>query len=502
MHHLVAHTAPEIVSADLAPLALDLAAAGVSDPLELQWLDPPSPAAFARARELLGDLDAIDAAGRITSRGQSMSALPTHPRLAHMLLHAKGTDARTLASQVAALLSERDIFRMTSGGPPIDADVSLRIDALRGAAAAVPSGAELDRDALRRVRAEADRLARQLEDVPRVGGEAQSSHTRSSATLGALLALAYPDRVAQRRPGERARYLLRNGRGAELTGAQLLATSPYIVAVELDDRRPESRIFLAAAIDLVDIRALFAAHIVAEDIVEFDDAASAVFARRRERLGAIVLRDIALKDPSESQVRAALLGAIRRRGLDALPWPPGARAYRDRIAFVAAHDPTWPDVSDVALAERLDEWLGPLLGNVRSFAELETLPLTNALSNLLNWRQRQALDELAPSHIEVPTGSRLSVDYSDPAAPSLAVRIQEVFGLTESPRVLGGRVPITMQLLSPAHRPVQVTRDLAGFWRTSYFDVRRDLRGRYPKHEWPEDPVNATPTRRAKPRGR
>ncbi len=492
-HHLLADTPPEITSADLAPLALDLAAAGVGDPLELAWLDPPAPAAFAQARELLGELAALDARGEITAHGREMSSLPVHPRLSHMLLHARRAGTATLGAQLAALLSERDIFRAAGG--PIDADVAFRLDVLgRDNAAALPAGAELDRGAVHRVRAEADRLARRPDRSDRHPERSDRHDT------GVLLALAYPDRVAQRRAGDAARFVLRNGRGAELVGAQTLATSPYIVAAELDDRRPESRIFLAAPITIEAIRETFADQIVAEDTVEFDDSTGTVASRRRERLGAIVLRDVAGAKPHPDQVRRAFVDAIRRRGLASLRWPEAARRVRERMAFVAHYDASWPDVSDAALDASLDEWLGPLLADARRLSDVERLDLAEALRGLLDWKQRRDLDELAPTHLEVPTGSRIPIDYADAAAPVLAVRVQEVFGLTESPRVMGGRVAVTMHLLSPAHRPVQVTRDLAGFWRTSYFDVRKDLRGRYPKHEWPEDPLTATPTRRAKPR--
>jgi ATP-dependent helicase HrpB len=241
---------------------------------------------------------------------------------------------------------------------------------------------------------------------------------------------------------------------------------------------------------------------VTDESVAFDDSTGAVVARRSERLGAIVLRESSIAAPSggDESVRAVLLDAIRRRGIASLPWSEGATRLRERMTFVAAHDSAWPDVSDEALASRLDEWLAPALSGVRRLSALEQVSFSDALSSLLDWRQRRALDTLAPSHVVVPTGSRIPINYSDPLAPTVAVRLQEVFGLTESPRVLDGRVAVTMQLLSPAQRPVQTTRDLAGFWRTSYFDVRKDLRGRYPRHEWPEDPLTAAPTKRAKPR--
>ena len=489
--HLLANTPPEIMSADLAPLALELAAAGVTNPLELKWLDPPAPSAFAQATELLRELSAVDSRGAPTPHGREMATLPVHPRLAHMLVRSRTLDATPLACEVAALLSERDLIRGTLG--PIDADLRLRIDALRrDDAFAPPAGAYVDHDAVRRARNDADRLARQL------GVSLRPSSSLDS--LGVLIALAYPDRVAQRRTGSRSRFVLRNGRGGELHGAQALAEEPYLATAELDDQRPESRIFLAAPITLGDIRETFADQITVEDVVEFDEATSAVISRRRERLGAIVLRDVEASPADAEVVRRLLVDVIRRRGTSSLPWSDAARRLRERMAFMALHDPTWPDVSNAALDTRLDEWLGPLLDGVRRLSDLEGADLSDALASMLDWKQRRVLDEFAPTHIEVPSGSRIPVDYSEPAAPVLAVRIQEVFGMTASPRLAGGTVPVTLHLLSPAHRPVQVTRDLAGFWRTSYFDVRKDLRGRYPKHDWPEDPMAAVPTKRAKKR--
>jgi len=490
--HLLANTPPEIMSADLAPLALELAAAGVTDPLELDWLDPPAPSAFEQATELLRELDAIDARGSLTQLGREMAALPVHPRLAHMLLRSRALEATPLACEVAALLSERDVLRGVAG--PIDADLTLRIDALRRVDAfAPPAGVYVDRDTIRRARADADRLARQLGVSLRPPSSLDS--------LGVLVALAYPDRVAQRRAGARSRFVLRNGRGAELHGAQTLSEQPYLATAELDDQRPESRIFLATGITLDEIRETFAEQIVMEDVVEFDDATSSVISRRRERLGAIVLRDTASSATDPEAVRRALLDAIHRRGSASLPWSDAARRLRERIAFVARHDVNWPDVSDAGLDARLDEWLGPLLDGARRLSDLDRADLSEAVASMLDWKQRRRLDELAPTHVEVPSGSRIPVDYSDPMSPVLAVRIQEVFGMTETPRLAGGKVPVTMHLLSPAHRPVQVTQDLAGFWRTSYFDVRKDLRGRYPKHDWPEDPLEATATKKAKRRG-
>jgi ATP-dependent helicase HrpB len=513
--HLLEQSPPQILHADLAPLALDLAVAGVSDPSELAWLDTPPDAAYSQARELLSELDAIVASGTVTAHGRAMADIGVHPRLAHMLIRANDAGA-TLACAVAALLSERDVIRTDSGTP--DSDLSRRIDLMRGAR---DESANVDRDALRRARTESARLASRFAmGATVVQGSSDSAVQLSSGravqlssgpavrqsipspeqSLGSLVALAYPDRVSRRRPGTRARFVLRNGRGAELAESDPLSSSPFIVAAQLDDRKPESRVFLAAAIDAVEVRELFADQIEITESVDLDETTGAVSARRVERLGAIVLRESVMAEPSDDSIRVALLDAIRRRGIAGLPWSDGAVRLRQRMGFVAAHDASWPAVSDHALWARIDEWLAPSLTGVRRLSALERIDLGEALASLLDWRQRRALDALAPSHVVVPTGSRIPIDYSDPSAPTVAVRLQEVFGLTESPRLLDGRVVVTMQLLSPAHRPVQTTRDLAGFWRTSYFDVRKELRGRYPRHEWPEDPLSATPTKRAKPR--
>jgi ATP-dependent helicase HrpB len=249
------------------------------------------------------------------------------------------------------------------------------------------------------------------------------------------------------------------------------------------------------------LRELFAADVVRESTTEFDEATGAVQARRVERLGAIVLADAAQREPDREAVADAFLAAVARRGVAMLPWSDAARRLRERLAFVRTLEPDWPDVSDDALGLTLGDWLGPRLDGMRRLDDLRRLDLAAILLDHVGWQRRARLDALAPTHLEVPSGSRLPIDYADPAAPALAVRLQEMFGLAETPRVGGGRVPLTLQLLSPAQRPVQVTRDLAGFWRTSYFDVRKDLRGRYPKHHWPEDPMQAEPTRRAKRRG-
>jgi len=493
-HGLVPHATPEILAADLAPLALELAAWGVADPGELRWLDPPPAAAFAQARELLLQLGALDAAGTVTPHGRRMAELGTHPRLAHMLLRGAALGLGALACDLAALLEERDPFR---GGPGLpDVDLRLRLEALRGpGGGGSHRGHRVDVPTLRRVRDAARHWRTSLGIRPAPG-----SPPDETASAGLLLAFAYPDRVAQKRRGQPGRFLLRGGRGAVLEGAQALAEAPYLVAAELDGQGRESRVYLAAPLAEEELTAHFGEQVEVEESVAWDAGAGAVRARRRERLGALVLRDAPLADPDPEAVAAALAEGVAREGIDALSWSEEARRLRERLVFLHHLDPAWPDASDGALLASLPEWLGPHLYGLRRMDEVRRLDPGEILRARLPWERRAALDELAPSHLQVPSGSRIPVDYSDPDAPVLAVRLQEVFGMTETPRIAGGRMPLTLHLLSPAHRPVQVTRDLASFWRGTYFEVRKDLKGRYPKHEWPDDPLRATPTRRARPR--
>ena len=489
-HQLLADSPPEILEADLAPLALELAVAGIADPASLRWLDTPPSAAFSQARELLAELGALDDAGRVTDHGRRMAELPMHPRLAHMVLRAESLGALSRACDLAALLSERDPIRGDGGFVP-DADVETRLAVLRERGSA-PAGTRVNGDALRRIRAESDRIRTSL-------GDANAGAAPVDA--GVLLAFAYPDRIGQLRAPRSGKFLLRNGNGAALADAQPLSDSAYVVVAELDGRRPESRIFLAASIERADIERHFADQIVTEPELGWDSRERAVVARERERLGAIVLVERPVRDADPDAVTAALLEGVKREGIDALPWSEGAQSVRRRLAFLHNVDASWPEVSDATLTGTLGDWLAPYVGRARSLADLARVDLGGALLSQLPWDRRSAMDDWAPTHLTVPSGSRIPVDYSDPAAPVLAVRLQEMFGLADTPRIAGGRVPLTVHLLSPAHRPVQVTRDLAGFWRTSYFDVRKDMRGRYPKHYWPDDPMSAVPTRRAKPSG-
>jgi ATP-dependent helicase HrpB len=484
---LQAFTAPEILEADLAPLALDLACAGIIDPNELRWLDAPPLAAFSQARELLRQLQAVDETGRATRHGESMAQFGLHPRLAHMILRASSEGLGELACRLAAILGERDPLR--SLRDTIGVDLQARLDAL-DRPRDYPGA---DHGALRRVLEQARRWEQKLPTRSRTSLKVDAD------VVGRVLALAYPERVGMRRPGTVPRFVLRNGNGVSLPDGDALARERFIVVAESDGRTPEARAWLAAAVTADDVEADFAEDITDDETVEWTED-QGICAFRERRLGAIVLSRRSVRDPDPTLVATAVAAGIRRRGLEVLSWSEGARRLRERLAFLHSHDASWPDVSNEALTDKLLERLAATLGTIRSAAELQSLDVSAALLDLLEWGQRRRLDMLAPTHFEAPTGSRLPIDYSDPRAPAVAVRLQEMFGRQDTPAILGGRVALTLQLLSPAQRPVQVTRDLAGFWRTSYYDVRKDMRARYPKHSWPEDPVNAEPTRRARKR--
>ncbi|HSJ05766.1 MAG TPA: ATP-dependent helicase HrpB [Longimicrobiales bacterium] len=501
---LLAQRPPEIADADLAPLALELAAWGVVDPGMLRWTDAPPAAAYGQARELLRDLDALDGGGRITDHGRRMAGLPAHPRLAHMLLSAESlaasdvppeedsgrTSFTRLACDLAALLGERDVLR--SAGGPADPDLRLRLPLLRGSSEVPPPGLYPDRGALHRARSEARRWRRRL-------GVAGAADTAGDAdeVAGALLALAYPDRIGQRRGG-RGRFRLRNGRGAALDGQHNLAREEFIVAAEVGGHGRDSRVFLAAPIDRTSVEGIFAPHTETRTDVRWDSASGSIRAVATRRLGALTLAESPVANAAPDVIATACLDAVRREGLGILAWTPNAELLRQRLAFLHATAPgDWPDVSDEGLMATLETWLLPFMGT--DSKALRRIDPAEALLALAGWDRRADIDRLAPTHLEVPSGSRRAIDYSDTAAPVLAVRLQEMFGLDDTPRIAGGLVPLTLHLLSPAQRPVQVTRDLASFWRNAYFDVRRDLRGRYPRHYWPENPLEARPTHRTRP---
>ena len=495
---LAPFTPPEIVDADLVPLALELASWGTRDPAALRWLDPPPAAMLASARDVLERLGALDIDGRITKHGREMASIGVHPRFAHMLLKARAMGRLPLAADLAALLGERDLLRGASGAR--DADIRTRIEVMRGEGS--PAG--IDRFGLQRARRAAKDLLRQVAGANPVG-HASESRTYGAEDVGVVLAFAYPDRIGRRRPGGAdGRFTLANGRGAHFAEPQGLAKQDLIVAVDLDDRERDARILLAAPLSRAEIEEYMPERLRRRESIEWSSRDQAVIARRTVELDAIVLEEKPLPEIPIEAARTAMLTGIRELGTDALPWTGEARDLQTRIEFVrqlqlpggsSLERATWPAVSDAELTESAGTWLAPWLDGVTRKEHLARIALIDALRSLLTWEQQRELDSLAPTHLEVPTGSRIRIDYRDPSAPAISVRLQEVFGLDATPRIGGGRIPVTFKLLSPAQRPVQVTRDLASFWRGSYADVRKDMRGRYPKHYWPENPLEAQPTR-------
>ena len=494
-HHLDRHTPPEIENADLAPLALELAGWGTPDPSELRWLDPPPADAYARAQTLLGRLGAVDESGAITEHGREMADLGLHPRLAHMLINAQALGHGALACDLAALLSERDIFKGQGEAP--DVDLRLRLEALhrlRRGDRPTPDHARsyvVPYGAVGHVRKVADHWRSKIGVSQQEEGEIEA--------CGLLTAFAYPDRIAQGQAGQTGRFRLRNGQVAELPRPQLLSDAGYLVAAHVDGRRQTNRIFLAAPIQEDDVVGYFGDEIVSVIDVSWDAGAQRVRARQRDELGALVVKDGPIDTPDPTAVAEAMLQGVREEGLGVLPWTDHARQLQHRIQFLHHYlGGDWPDVSDEALLEALEDWLLPHVYDMKRLDDLRRLNLPQILRERLSWEQRDRLEEWAPTHVTVPSGFDRPIDYSDPETPVLAVRLQEMFGQTETPRIAGGEVPLTIHLLSPAQRPVQITQDLAHFWEDTYYDVRKDMRGRYPKHYWPEDPLSATPTHTTK----
>jgi ATP-dependent helicase HrpB len=486
------HTPPEILDADLAPLALELAQWGVTDPADLGWLDSPPAGAFAQARELLQALDALDSRGRITHTGKRMVNRAVHPRLAHMLSVGAERGQGRLAADLAALVSERDLLpRIPGQQRPVDIEERLRLLRLwrdKGRGAARSAGADVA--ACGRV----EQASKQLRPRDEGQGEVLS--------IGALLASAYPDRIAKRRGGDSYTYQLAIGRGARLPEGDLLGSSEYLVAAQLDAGKREGRIFLAASVTPQELRELLPGQIQHRTLVQWDSRSESVIARDEECLGALLLSQSPLETADPDALCRAMLEGIKQMGLDCLPWNEAARAWQARVGSLChwQTEAGWPDVSDESLLETLEEWLSPWLDGITRRTHLQRLDLTTILRSRLEWQQQQLLDELAPSHIQVPSGSRKRLEYRPGEPPVLAVRLQEMFGLAETPAVCHGQVPVMLHLLSPAQRPIQVTQDLRGFWERTYAEVKKELKGRYPKHHWPDDPWAAQPTARAKPR--
>jgi ATP-dependent helicase HrpB len=474
---LVPFAEPEIKSADLSSLVLDCAEWGTTDPATLSWLDPPSPGVVRAAQDELRTIGALDSEGRITDEGKRLRALPLPPRLARMVLSAARVGAGQQAADIAAVLVERGI-----GGN--ETDLLARLENFR-------------RDRSRRAD-DLRRLARGWAESASSGKAAKASSELSAA---AILALAYPDRIAKAR-GAPGQFILANGRAGQIDVTQHLARASYLVVAELQGRAAATRILLAAALDEADVLEIASVRIQNRDELSFDASALAVRARRVSRLDAITLSSEPRAVAASDEVAGALADGIAAAGIAKLPWTKAQLQLRERVAFLAAAgSPDWPDLSDAAMSASVRDWLQPFLSGKTRLADVGADDLNQALDILLPWSLRQRLEKEAPTHFEAPTGNSFALDYEGAGAPALHIRVQELFGLKVHPAIANGKLPLTLNLLSPAHRPIQITRDLPGFWAGSWAAVRTDMRGQYPRHVWPDDPANALPTARAKPRG-
>ena len=475
---LLAFAEPEIRSADLAALLLDCAEWGTADPRSLSWIDPPLPSAIDAAREELTELEALDADGRITSIGRRLRSLPLPPRVARMAIAAADLGHAQVAAEIAAVIVERGL-----GGN--DVDLAHRLDGFR-------------RDRSRR----ASDMRKLAANWARAAGVTHSEQMpRGEMSIARVLALAFPERIGKAR-GAHGQFLLANGRGASLDAAHPLARSPFLVAAELSGSAASTRILLAAAADEADVVAAAGDRIRTRDEIEFDQGAGALRSRHVRRLEAIVIASEP-RAVSPSDATAGLLASgIAKLGLGRLPWSKAQIQLRDRVGFLrAAGNDEWPDLADATLCNTVMQWLAPFLTGKTKLSEIGADDLGAALDTLLPWHLKRRLEEEAPTHFEAPTGNRHAIDYEATGGPALQIRVQELFGLTQHPSIAQGKLPLTLHLLSPAHRPIQITRDLPGFWKGSWAAVKADMKGRYPRHPWPDDPASAAPTARAKPRG-
>lgn len=471
---------PEILHSDLAPLALELARWGTPDPEELEWLTPPPAKAYAQAQALLVQLGALTPQYQITPHGEAMSQLPVSPRLAHMLIQGKKEGLGPLACYVAALLSERDIASARR-----QSDLSLRFETLRKQA-----------QGFQFIHKSAQQLGRHLH----IKVSSQSLNvTEWQSELGFLVALAYPDRIAQHRPGEAPRFLLSGGRGALLPESDGLANADYLAVADLDGHPREAKIYLAARLSLEQLEKLTGEQQYTD--IEIDTRKAKVRIYETENYGALTLKRTLIRQPDPAQLQTALCQMIRTQGIHKLPWENAQRQWLARLAFAHRQDPEyWPLITMEDLNADIHSWLGPFLTGFNAPADIQSDTLQQALDFLLGYDKVQALQAYAPTHIDVPSGSRVRLDYTQGDPPVLPVRLQEVFGMEETPTIYQGKVMLMMHLLSPARRPIQVTQDLRSFWQNTYHDVKKELKGRYPKHYWPEDPLQAEATHRIKPR--
>ncbi|WP_243371309.1 ATP-dependent helicase HrpB [Geotalea sp. SG265] len=496
---LIPFTTPEIRSSDLSSLALELALWGENDAAALSWLDAPPAANLAEARELLRKLGALDSNFLITQLGRSMALLPVHPRLAHLIIEGKRRGYGRVACDIAALLTERDVFSFNPADRPetSDSDIVDRLELLSDWRKGGRVGKLPDHQSISTV----DRLAMQLRKQADCN---EAALPLTAATVGLLLALAYPDRVGQQREAGSPRYLLANGKGGTLSGRSSLRDIPFIVAVVMEGgEKGDGQIHSATTLDLGTIRKEFDREIQWLRVVAWDEKSQRVLAREEERLGALVLATRPIAPTAEETATALLDGIAAGAGLAALNWTNRVEQFRLRVHFLSRVFPDvgLPDFSADNLLRILPQWLGPFLGGVKTKSELHAIDILAPLKHLLDYPQLRFVEEQAPAHVTVPSGSSIPLEYSEDEPPVLAVKLQELFGLADTPTVAEGRVTVTLHLLSPARRPIQVTQDLRNFWNATYPQVKKELKGRYPKHPWPDDPWNAVPTRKTKPRG-
>ncbi|MBO2010505.1 ATP-dependent helicase HrpB [Siccationidurans soli] len=523
-HNLPAHRPPEIQTADLSSLALELALWGATEPTSLRWLDVPPAAAYGQARELLLRLGAIvgqeskkareqetEKTVLPTPHGRQLAALGLPPRLGHLVVRGQELNHGAAAASLAALLAERDLLRWASPTDtrPAPPDLRLRLEALASGRPPLP-GLALHHATLQRVRD----VARNL--TSRLGKTTPSlSHSVAQSPVGLLTALAYPDRLAQRETHDRLRLVTGQRVGLNTTDVDPQAT--FFAVAHLAGTASAPRATLAAPLGQDELELAFADQITTSDEVRYDPTTQRVTGRRVRRLGALLLEEKVIGQPDPALVARALLAYLQEAGVEKLNWTANARQLQQRLEFLRQHfpvsevlttdseqpvAPSWRPFDDATLTQELADWLGPHLTGLKTLDQVQRLDLTEPLLARLpgGWNQRQELDRLAPAALEVPSGSHITLDYSDPAAPVLAVKLQELFGLTETPTVAAGRVPLLLHLLSPGGRPAQVTRDLRSFWEKGYFDVRKDLKGRYPRHPWPDKPMEHIPTKLTKKR--
>lgn len=492
------HSRPEILDADLAWLVLELAHWGVVDSGNLKWLDQPPTGHYEQAVNLLILLGALDREGRITRLGERMAALPVHPRLARMLVAAEQNGVGVeKACDLAAVLAERDIFRSGQGPAPVDIEARLQIlnDYRKAGKRKNISYQYVDLSSCKVIDNAAGQFARMLK---------RKKTNKAAMSVGALLAYAYPDRIAQFRPAAHDRYLITNGRGACLPECDRLINTPYLIAAHLDAGRVDGRIYLAASITEDELYEAFEENIQTVEHVSWDNKLEKVVMAKQDFLQQLVLTSVPLDNVDPEAVRGAMLEGIRRMGLDVLPWTREAKTVQARILLLREHLPNlaWPDCSDKAMLQNLDEWLGPYLDGITQRKNLSALNMESILINQLDWNLKQQLDKEAPTHIRVPSGTNKKLQYAIEGPPVLPVRLQEMFGLRDTPRICMGMVKVMLHLLSPAQRPIQITQDLKGFWNNTYPEVKKELKGRYPKHYWPDDPWAATPTAWVRPKGK